>query len=124
MKENERKPGYYWVKWDNAFYIAQFDEHKYWYIAGILSHFDEHDFQEIDESPIIRTVKQKGWSEEDKAYLQQVPKQNRHEKYEKWLVEYRYYLNSTNVYHQNQAIINEIDNLLGNRLTLEPKTNQ
>lgn len=34
------------------------------------------------------------------------------EKFEKWLVQYRYYLQSTNVYHQNQATINEIDKLL------------
>ena len=53
-----RAPGYYWVceGWGAYWLIAEWDGTT-WHLPGADDEFDDNDFREIDESPIIRTAK-------------------------------------------------------------------
>lgn len=57
-----RQSGYYWVKYDGKWIVAEFeyflykngDEYKIWQVAGLELSFYDNEFDEIDETRIER----------------------------------------------------------------------
>ena len=52
-----KDPGYYWVKWDNKWFVAEVDSIGDWHIPGILSILSESDLQQVATSKIERDLK-------------------------------------------------------------------
>lgn len=44
-----REEGYYWVKYNGKWMIAEFWRSGLWWLTGALPHYNEEDFEEIDE---------------------------------------------------------------------------
>lgn len=59
----ERKSGFYWVKYDGEWRVAEYISEKdasmksyggVWGLVGKQQFFCDHNFDEIDETPILR----------------------------------------------------------------------
>jgi hypothetical protein len=48
-----RTDGYYWVKWKTKWIVAEYQD-GLWFLSGLTVDFDDSDFAEIDETPIVR----------------------------------------------------------------------
>lgn len=49
----KRENGFYWIKWDGRWLIAEYVQGE-WYVTQRLSYLDDTDLEEIDERRIER----------------------------------------------------------------------
>ena len=55
MKGDNRQPGYYWVKYNQFWKVAEYSQTAdRWILAGIGQWYRDDDFREIDENRIER----------------------------------------------------------------------
>lgn len=54
-----REEGYYWVKYQGHWIVANFTFARYWCIAGDESQFYDSDFESIDEKRLMKLISDK-----------------------------------------------------------------
>lgn len=58
MRDNRREAGYFWVKYDNVWTVAEYclmrSGKGIWFIPGLELDLRDKAFSDIDERPILR----------------------------------------------------------------------